>query len=219
MRISTGTTILPRRLSLSEGGCFRGLFFVMNGGNMNNNKMSPFVKCAVTAVCMALCVVLPIALHAIPNAGTLISPMHLPVLLCGMICGWHYGLACGLMGPMLSCFITGMPGIGYLPTMMVELAVYGLVVGLMIRFVHTGKQIVDIYVSLIAAMLSGRIITGVVRALIFSAGSYSWKAWATGYFVSSFPGIILQLILIPILYLALQKAHLAPSHSTKAPAK
>lgn len=100
MRISTGTTILPRRLSLSEGGCFRGLFFVMNGGNMNNNKMSPIVKCAVTAVCMALCVVLPIALHAIPNAGTLISPMHLPVLLCGMICGWHYGLACGLMGPL-----------------------------------------------------------------------------------------------------------------------
>ena len=57
-------------------------------GNMNN-KMTPIVKCAVTAVCMALCVVLPMVLHAIPNAGTLISPMHLPVLLCCMVCGWQ----------------------------------------------------------------------------------------------------------------------------------
>lgn len=181
-------------------------------GNMND-KMTPIVKCAVTAVCMALCVVLPMALHAIPNAGTLISPMHLPVLLCGLVCGWQYGLVCGLAGPMLSCFITGMPGIGYLPTMMVELAVYGLVTGIMMRFLRTGKQIADIYISLLTAMLAGRIITGIARALIFSAGSYSWKAWATGYFVSSFPGIILQLILVPALYLALQKAHVIPARN------
>lgn len=178
---------------------------------MNNSKMSPVVKCIVTAACMALCVILPIALHAIPNAGILFSPMHLPVLLCGMICGWHYGLVCGLAGPVLSSFITGMPGIGMLPTMMIELAIYGLVTGLTMKMVHTGSQLADLYISLLTAMLSGRIITGVIRALIFSAGSYSWKAWATGYFVSSFPGIIVQLILIPILYLSLQKAHLIPS--------
>lgn len=181
---------------------------------MNNSKMTSIVKCAATAVCMALCVVLPMALHAIPNAGTLISPMHLPVLLCGLVCGWQYGLACGLAGPMLSCFITGMPGIGYLPTMMVELAVYGLVTGLMMKLLRTGKQLADVYISLLTAMLAGRIITGIVRALIFSAGNYSWKAWATGYFVSSFPGIILQLILIPVLYLALQKAHVIPVRSS-----
>lgn len=186
-----------------------------NEENMNNNKMTPIVKCATTAVCMALCVVLPMALHAIPNAGTLLSPMHLPVLLCGMICGWPYGLACGLIGPMLSSFLTGMPGIGYLPTMMLELAVYGLVTGLMMKLIRTGKLLADIYISLLAAMLSGRIITGIVRALIFSAGSYSWKAWATGYFVSCFPGILLQLILLPVLYLALQKAHLIPARYAK----
>lgn len=182
---------------------------------MYNNKMTPLVKSAVTAVCMALCVVLPITLHAIPDAGTLLSPMHLPVLLCGMICGWPYGLACGLIGPMLSSFITSMPGIGYLPTMMVELAIYGLVTGLMMKLIHTGKLIIDVYISLLIAMLAGRIITGIARALIFSAGNYSWKAWATGYFVSSFPGIILQLILIPVLYLALQKAHLIPARNVK----
>ena len=182
-----------------------------------NKKMTSIVKCAVTAVCMALCVVLPMALHAIPNAGTLLSPMHLPVLLCGLVCGWQYGLLCGLAGPMLSCFITGMPGIGYLPTMMVELAVYGLVTGLMINLLHTGKQTADLYISLLTAMLAGRIITGIARALLFSAGSYSWKAWATGYFISSFPGIVLQLILVPALYLALQKAHVVPArgHSGK----
>lgn len=183
---------------------------------MNSNKMTPIVKCAVTAACMALCVVLPLALHVIPNAGTLISPMHLPVLLCGMICGWQYGLVCGLLGPVLSGFITGMPGPAYLPTMMVELAIYGLVTGLMIRLVRTGKLVADIYISLLTAMLAGRIVTGVVRALIFSAGSYSFKAWATGYFVSSFPGIVLQLILIPVLYLSLQKAHLIPARYAKA---
>ena len=180
-----------------------------------NNKMTPIVKCATTAVCIALCVILPLALHSIPNAGTLFSPMHIPVLLCGLICGWPYGLACGLIGPVLSSFLTGMPGIGYLPTMMVELALYGLLTGLIMRLVHTGKLMADLYISLLTAMLAGRIITGIVRALIFSVGSYSLKAWATGYFVSSLPGIIIQLILIPILYLALQKAHLISDRYTQ----
>ena len=176
-------------------------------------KMNHLTRIVTTAVCIALCVVLPLALHAIPNAGTLLSPMHLPVLLCGLVCGWPYGLTCGILGPWLSSLITGMPGWGYLPTMMVELALYGLITGIMIQLMHTGKLTVDLYISLIVAMLAGRIVTGIVRALIFSPRSgavYSMEAWATGYFVSSFPGIILQLILLPILYMALQRAKLIP---------
>lgn len=184
---------------------------------MNNNKMTPLVKCVVTGVCMALCVVLPMALHAIPDAGTLLSPMHLPVLLCGMICGWPYGLACGLIGPMLSSFITSMPGIGYLPNMMLELALYGLITGLMMKLMHTGKLIVDVYISLLVAMLAGRILTGIARALTLGIFMpVTLKSWATGYFVSSFPGIVLQLILVPVLYLALQRAHLIPARYAKA---
>ena len=171
------------------------------------NKKTPIYRTVATAVCIALCVVLPFAFHAIPNGGTLFSPMHLPVLICGIICGPQYGLVCGLLGPLLSSVLTGMPGMGYLPTMMIELALYGLVSGLMMRLLHTGKQIVDLYVSLLTAMLVGRVITGLVRAFIFAPGAYSLKAWATGYFVSCLPAIILQLILIPILYTALQKAH------------
>lgn len=179
-------------------------------------KMTPVTKCVTTAVLMALCVILPMALHFIPNAGVLLSPMHLPVLLCGFICGWPYGLACGLIGPLLSGMITGMPPMGpVLYGMMIELAVYGLVSGLLMKFIHTGKAILDLYICLIIAMLAGRIVGGLAKALVFSAGSYSFKAWATAYFVSSLPGIVLQLILIPILYLALQKAHLVTSRTSR----
>lgn len=172
-------------------------------------------KMVTTAVCIALCVILPFAFHLIPNGGTLLSPMHLPTLLCGIVCGPFYGLLCGLLGPLLSSFITGMPAMAYLPTMMIELAIYGLVTGLMMLFVHTGKQLADLYISLLTAMLSGRIVTGLLRAMLFTPGEYSIKAWVSGYFVSCFPAILMQLILIPILYVALQNAGLAPKRSAR----
>ncbi len=186
------------------------------------NKLSNLTKCAATAVCMALCVVLPMALHAVPNAGVLLSPMHIPVLLCGLVCGWPFGLLCGIAGPALSSFITGMPVPGYLPVMAIELALYGLTSGLLMRVVRTGRLMADLYISLAGAMLAGRVITGIARSLIFAAGTYSLELWVSGYFVSSFPGIILQLILLPILYLALQRAHLIPARyigNNKNPAK
>lgn len=167
-------------------------------------------KSMITAICMALCVVLPLAFHLIPDGGTLFSPMHLPVLLCGLVCGWQYGLLCGLLGPVLSSFITGMPGIGYLPTMMIELALYGLISGLLIKLLYTGRKMADIYLSLVSAMIIGRIITGVVRAFLFAPGSLSIQIWATSYFISCLPGIIVQLILLPILYHALEQANLLP---------
>lgn len=176
------------------------------------NKMTPVTKCATTAVCIALCAVLPMAVHSIPNAGTLLSPMHLPVLLCGLVCGWPYGLACGLIGPLLSSLVSGMPPMGpVLYGMIIELAVYGLVTGLLMQLVHTGKVTADLYISLISAMLAGRVAGGLAKAFIFSAGSYSFKAWATAYFVSSLPGIVIQLLLLPALYLALQRARLVPA--------
>lgn len=172
-------------------------------------------KSMITAICMALCVVLPLAFHLIPDGGTLFSPMHLPVLLCGLVCGWQYGLLCGILGPVLSSFITGMPGIGYLPTMMLELALYGFVTGLLINLLHTGKKTTDIYISLISAMIIGRIITGIARAFLFAPGSLSIGIWATSYFVSCLPGIIAQLVLLPILYHALERANLLPEQPTQ----
>ncbi|HOA35212.1 MAG: ECF transporter S component [Dethiobacteria bacterium] len=173
--------------------------------------MSQVKKAIITAVCMALCVVLPLAFHAVPNAGSIYLPMHIPVLLCGLICGWGYGLACGVVGPLLSNLLTGMPPAAVLPAMLVELAVYGIAAGLCISLIRTGKLYADLYISLIAAMLTGRIVAGIARALIFAPGTMTAAAWATSYFVTGLPGIIIQLALLPSIVFALEKARLIPA--------
>lgn len=169
-----------------------------------------YVKNVVlTAVCTALCVVVPMAFHAIPNAGMVFLPMHIPVLLCGMLCGWPFGLTCGLLGPLLSSLITGMPPAATLPAMMVECATYGAVAGVLMRHIRTGKLYLDLYAALIPAMLVGRIISGIAKALIFAPGT-TLTAWATVSFVTALPGIVIQLLLIPTLIFALGRARLIP---------
>ncbi|HHT48595.1 MAG TPA: ECF transporter S component [Firmicutes bacterium] len=174
------------------------------------SKLSSVKRSIITAACIGLCVVLPMAFHAIPNAGTLFSPMHIPVLLAGLICGWSFGLLCGLAGPLLSALITGMPPLAYLPSMLVELAAYGLVCGLMFELVRTEKLYADLYISLVVALLAGRIVAGIAKALLFSAGSYSLAAWTTSYFVLTWPAIVIQLALVPAIVAALMKAKLIP---------
>lgn len=157
---------------------------------------------------MALCVVLPMAFHAIPGLGSAFSPMHIPVLLCGLVCGAGYGFLCGIAGPILSSMLTGMPVMAYLPGMIVELAVYGAVAGLGMKRIHTGKRYADLYISLILSMLIGRIAAGVVQAMIFSVGEYSMELWLGSYFIGAWPAIILHLVIIPVLVLSLEKAKL-----------
>ena len=162
----------------------------------------------MTALCVALGVVLPVTLHAIPNAGSILLPMHIPVLLCGLVCGPVYGLACGILAPLLSSLITSMPPMAMLPSMICELAVYGLVAGILIRVIKTRYNIANLYLSLLGAMLIGRVIYGARNSLIFRAGEYSLQLWLTGAFVTALPGIAIQLVLLPVLVLALQKARL-----------
>ena len=161
----------------------------------------------------ALGVVLPVLFHSIPNAGNILLPMHLPVLLCGLVCGWYYGAACGILTPLLSSLITSMPPMAILPSMICELAVYGLLAGLIFLVVKTGKLAVDLYLSLIGAMLAGRIVYGLLNALIFQAGSYSLSIWLTASFVTALPGIIIQLVLIPAIVLVLHRARLVPARA------
>lgn len=170
---------------------------------MKKNQTKQMV---LTAMCIALGVVLPVAFHSIPNAGNILLPMHIPVLLCGLICGYPYSLTCGIFTPFLSSVITGMPPMGYLPSMLCELATYGLVAGLLARFVHTGKRIIGIYIQLISAMIAGRIVLGVLNAFIFSAGKYSFAIFVSGAFVKAVPGIIIQIVLIPSIIMILDKA-------------
>lgn len=165
-------------------------------------------KMTITAICAAMCVVLPLAFHAIPNGGSVLLPMHIPVLLCGLVCGWPYGFACGLLGPFLSSF-TGMPSMAVLPGMMVECAVYGLVCGWMMRFVRTGKTTADLYISMVTAMILGRVVAGLAKSLIISPGTAPF-AWVTTSLVTGIPGIVTQLVLMPLLVLALTRAKLIP---------
>ena len=171
--------------------------------------LSPVRRMVMAALCTALCVVLPIAFHAIPDAGSVFLPMHIPVLLCGLICGWPYGAVCGLVGPFLSSIVTGMPPAAMLPSMMVECAVYGLIAGLLMKHVRTGKATVDLYISLVAAMAAGRIIAGFAKAWILTPG-VSPFAWVTTSLITGIPGIVLQLVAMPLVVAALTRARLIP---------
>ena len=171
--------------------------------------LSPVKNLVFTAVCAALCIVLPVAFHSVPNAGVVFSPIHIPVLLCGLICGWPYGLVCGLIGPFLSHLTFQMPPAAMLPPMMVECAVYGLTTGLMMHFVRTKHPVADLYISMITAMIMGRTVAGLAKALIFTPGAAPF-AWVTTSLIAGIPGIVIQLIVMPTVIFALTKAHLIP---------
>ena len=178
-------------------------------------KMSFVKKMVYTAICSALCVILPMAFHTIQNAGTIFLPMHIPVLLCGLICGWPYGLVCGVMGPCLSSLLTSMPPAVMLPSMAVECAVYGCVTGLMMRYVRTGKTVPDLYISMVTAMVAGRVLAGFAKAWIFGMADAPF-AWVTTSLVAGIPGIVIQLVLIPLLVVTMTKAHLLPERYSKS---
>ena len=170
--------------------------------------MSSTKKMVVSGLFVALALVLPTAFHAIPNAGRVMLPMHIPVLLCGFVCGPLFGLLCGIISPLLSSAITGMPPVAMLPSMMCELAVYGLVSGLIFNKVKISNNPARIYIALITAMLCGRFVNGVLNSLIFQAGSYSLQAWISASFTVALPGIVTQLVAIPLVIVALKRAKL-----------
>jgi len=170
---------------------------------MNNTR-----KLVLTAMFIAIGVVLPQAFHMIPNAGSVILPMHIPVLISGFALGPVYGLVCGILTPLLSHLIFTMPPAPVLPGMLCELAVYGLTTGLFSRLLKIENSLVKNYAVLILSMLCGRVTYGILNALIFRAGSYSMNAWLSAAFITAIPGIIIQLVLIPILVDRLKAAHL-----------
>ncbi len=177
--------------------------------------MSNVKKSIITAVCIALCYVIPLMFHGIQNAGNIFCPMHIPVFICGLICGWQYGLLCGIAGPALSSALSGMPPVAILPSMMVELAAYGTAAGLMMKLVRTKSTYADLYISLIVAIVCGRVLAGLAKALIFARGSYSMSAWIAGSVVTSWPGTVIQLVFIPTIVFALMKSHLIPERYPK----
>ena len=174
--------------------------------------MSSVKKASLCSILIALCYVLPLAFHA-AGLGAVFSPLHIPVLLCGLICGGGYGAFCGLAGPVISCLLSGMPAAARLPYMLPELMVYGLATGLLMKRLPIRRTPLRLYASLIPAMLLGRAAGGLARALVYLRAGTAWsvRAWTASYFVAAAPGIAVHLLLIPALYLALQRAGLISS--------
>ncbi len=174
-------------------------------------SISGIRRVCICALCIALCYVLPILFHTVA-AGPVLAPMHIPVLLCGLVCGSGCGVICGLFGPILSSVLTGMPPVTALITMIPELCTYGFVSGLLMQHIRTNRSPVDVYCALIPAMILGRIAGGLASAAFYlgTTGVYTMSMWAGTYLITSLPGILVHLILVPSLYLTLTTARVIP---------
>ena len=172
-------------------------------------------KLVLSAMFMAIGLVLPFITGQIQQIGNMLLPMHIPVLFCGLICGWQYGAVVGFVLPLLRYVLFGMPPI--FPTgvsMSFELAVYGAVIGLNMQQLSkrnttdSGKNYVrNLYFALIGAMLAGRIVWGLVRFILARATMqpFTMEMFMAGAFLTAIPGIIVQLILIPGIMAALKR--------------
>ncbi len=160
-------------------------------------------------LCLALCMVLPFLTGQIPEIGGALSPMHIPVLLAGFLCGPWWAAAVGAVAPLLRFALFSMPPVFPTGTAMAfELATYGLVAGWL--YGKLPKKNASLYVALITAMLAGRVVWGVAMVVItgISGAGFTWAAFLAGAFVNAVPGIIVHIVLIPVLVMALRKAGL-----------
>lgn len=168
-------------------------------------------KLTYSAICLALCLVLPFLTGQIPQIGAALCPMHLPVLLAGFLCGPWWAAAVGMIAPLSRHALFVMPPLLTAIAMAFELLTYGLLSGLLYRLLP--RRISSVYISLICAMVGGRIVWGVAQVVILGLtnSTFSWTAFWAGAVANAVPGIIVQLVLIPILVVALQRARIVTS--------
>lgn len=167
-------------------------------------KNDNLFKMIFSALFLALCYVLPFVTGQIPEIGNMLCPMHIPVLLCGFFCGWQWGLSVGLIAPLFRSLTLGMPQLFPIAVCMaLELGTYGAVSGLMHRMLYGKKSY--IYLSLIVSMFVGRVVWGV--AMFVCMGSigttFTFASFIAGAFTNAIPGIIAQIILIPVFVMLL----------------
>lgn len=156
---------------------------------------------------LALGILLPfVTSHAFGIPGTVLLPMHIPVLLCGFFCGSLYGAICGLVLPFLNSIITGMPAMYPNAIFMTgELFTYGLLSGVLYKLFHYSRKLVPIYICLAVSMTAGRVVSGALASLLLFINPQIAKYSVVGALVAGIPGIIVQLILIPIVLRALKR--------------
>ncbi|MBE5785465.1 MAG: ECF transporter S component [Clostridiales bacterium] len=173
-------------------------------------RSSHIHRLVAAALFLAIALVLPFLTGQIPEIGNMLCPMHIPVLLCGFFCGWPWGLAIGFIAPLLRSVLFGMPAMfPQAVSMAFELACYGAVSGFLYAVLPKKKTF--IYVSLIGAMILGRLVWGAARFVFagFDASAFGISAFWAGAVTSAIPGILLQIILIPLLVMAVHKGRFA----------
>ena len=169
-------------------------------------KKENLLKMILAGFFLALAYVMPFLTGQIPEIGSMLCPMHIPVLLCGFICGWKWGLGVGFIAPLLRSLTLGMPPI--FPTavcMAFELATYGFISGIMHRLLPKKKYY--IYASLLISMIVGRILWGIVMVICMGikGGVFTFGAFIAASVTNAIPGIIVQLVLIPALVILLER--------------
>ena len=155
---------------------------------------------------LALALVLPFLTGQIPQIGAMLTPMHFPVLLCGFLCGWQWGIAVGFSAPLLRSVLFGMPVMYPMAVCMaLELATYAAVAGMLYRVFPKKRRF--LYVSLIISMILGRLVWGLARFLCagLDISTFGLSAFWTGAVAMSVPGILLQLLIVPVLVIVSEK--------------
>ena len=159
----------------------------------------------LAAMFLAVGVVLPSLTGAIKEIGDSLLPMHLAVMLCGVVCGWSYATPVGLVLPFLRAAFFGMPPL--YPNavwMSLELATYGFVIGFLYGLRRTYSRVyllICIYAALLTAMAAGRVVWGVTKAILLGVADkpFGFEAFLIGGFVDAIPGILLQFLLVPLI--------------------
>jgi riboflavin transporter FmnP len=173
----------------------------------NLNKTSEVRNMIISAFCLALCMVLPLLTMQVQPFGVALAPMHIPVLICGFICGGRNATLIGAIAPLLRFMVFGTPPIMPMGiAMSFELAMYGIAVGLLAKLLP--KKAGFIYVTLISAMLLGRVVWGVAMWRISGIAadvSFTMEAFIAGAFVEAVPGIVLHIAIIPPIIMIARK--------------
>ncbi|MFA5542347.1 MAG: ECF transporter S component [Bacilli bacterium] len=164
-------------------------------------------KIVMGGLFIAIGAILPQLFH-IAQLGTVVSPMHFPVILGGLILGLKYGFAVGVLTPLVTALIFGKPPLfpaGF--AMALELGVYGFIAGLINTNFKFSKNIyINLYAILISAMLLGRIVAILTNSVFYLVGSSddNFMEFLATLFVTGLPGIVLQVLMIPPLYLRIK---------------
>lgn len=160
----------------------------------------------IAAVMIALGIVLPMTFHSFPDGGKVFLPMHIPVMVGAFFLPWTWAIAVGALTPILSFLLTGMPPLAPMPMVIImvfELMTYALIISLLRKKVLKQKKWYSPIWAMIPAMVAGRIIAGLVLFLllqIYLPMKINPLIFVSGGITTGLPGIIAQIIIIPIIY-------------------